>query len=61
MNNNAVFEAIGLEYDIYEPTLGAKSCHKYLVSWQDLKISINYVNQVLLVILRRMRTCKNVF
>ena len=31
VNNDAVFEAIVLEYDRYEPPLGAKSCHKYLV------------------------------
>ena len=61
VNNDVVFEAIFLEYDRYEPSLGARSCHKYLVLWQDLNISINYVNQVLLVILRRMRTFKNVF
>ena len=61
VNNDAVFEAIVLDYDRYEPPLGAKWCHKYLVLWQDLIISINYVNHVLLVILRRMRTFKNVF
>ena len=61
VNNDVVFEAIVLEYDRYEPPLGARSYHKYLVLWQDLKISINYVNHVLLVILRRMRTFKNVF
>ena len=30
MNNGTVFEAIVLEYDRYEPPLGARSCHKYL-------------------------------
>ena len=61
VNNDRVFEAIVLEYDRYEPALGARSYHKYLVLWQDLKISINYINHVLLVILRRMGTFKNVF
>ena len=50
-----------LEYDKYESPLGARSCHKYLVLWQDLKISINYVNHVLLVILRHMGTFEHVF
>ena len=40
VNNDTVFEAIVLEYDRYESPLGARSCHKYLVLWQDLKISI---------------------
>ena len=31
VNNGAVFEAIVLEYDRYEPPLGARSRHKYLV------------------------------
>ena len=61
MNNDTVFEASILEYDRHEPPLGARSCEKYLVLSQDLKISINYVNHELLVILRRMRTFKNVF
>ena len=61
VNNDRVFEAIVLEYDRYEPALGARSCHKYLALWQDLKISINYINHVLLVILRHMGTFKNVF
>ena len=61
VNNDTVFEAIVLEYERYESPLGARSCHNYLVLWQDLKISINYVNHVLLVILRRMGTFKNVF
>ena len=61
VNNDTVFEAIVLEYDRYEPPLGARSCHKYLVLWQDLTISINYVKHVLFVILRHMGTFKNVF
>ena len=61
VNNDTVFEAIVLEYDRYESPLGTRSCHKYLVLWQDLKISINYVNHVLFVILRHMGTFKNVF
>ena len=61
MKNDTVFEAIVLEYDRYEPSLGARSCYKYLVLWQDLKISISYVNHVLLAILRHMATFKNVF
>ena len=61
MNNDTVFEAIVLEYDRYESPLGARSCHKYLIVWQDLKIGINYVNHVLLVILRHIGTFKNVF
>ena len=61
VNNDTVFKAIILEYDRYEPHLGTRSCHKYLVLWQALKISINYVNHVLLVILRHMGTFKNVF
>ena len=43
----------------YRP--GARSCHSHLEFWQDLKISIKYVNHVLLVILRLMGTFKNVF
>ena len=31
VNNDTVFEAIVLEYDRYESTLGARSCHKYLL------------------------------
>ena len=61
VNNDTVFEAIVLEYDRYEPPLGARSCHKYLVVSQDLKIGINYVNHMLLVILRHIGTFKNVF
>ena len=61
VNNDTVSEAIVLEYDRYEPPLGARSCHKYLVVWKDLKIGINYVNHVLLVILRHIGTFKNVF
>ena len=49
------------KYDRYEPRLGARSCHMYLKFWQDLKISIYYVNHVLLVILGLMGTFKNVF
>ena len=30
VNNDIVFEASILEYDIYEPPLGARSCHRYL-------------------------------
>ena len=30
VNNNTVFEACILEYDRYEPRLGARSCHRYL-------------------------------
>ena len=52
---------IVLEYGRYESPLGARSFHKYLILWQDSKISINYVNHVLLVILRHMGTFKNVF
>ena len=61
VNDDTVFEAIVLGYDRYQPLLGARSCHKYLVLWQDLKISISYVNHVLLAILRHMGTFKNVF
>ena len=61
VNNDTVLEACILEYDRYEPRLGARSCHRYLEFWQDLKISIYYVNHVLLVILRLMGTFKNVF
>ena len=61
VNNDTVFEASILEYDRYEPPLGTRSCHRYLEVWQDLKISIYYVNHVLLVILRLMGTFKNVF
>ena len=61
VNNDTVFEASILEYDRYEPPLGARSCHGYLGFWKDLKISIYYVNHVLLVILRLMGTFKNVF
>ena len=61
VKNDMVFEVIVLEYDIYEPPLGARSCHKYLILWQDLKISISYVNHVLLAILRHIGTAKNVF
>ena len=51
LNNDTVFEASILEYDRREPPLGARSCHRYLEFWQDLKISIYYVNHVLLEIL----------
>ena len=61
VNNDSVLEASILEYDRYEPRLGARSCHKYLEFWQDLKIGIHYVNHVLLVILRLIGTFKNVF
>ena len=61
VNNDTVFEACILEYDRYEPRLGARSCQRYLEFGQDLKISIYYVNHVLLVILRLMGTFKNVF
>ena len=61
VNNGTVFEASILEYGRYEPRLGARSCHRYLEFWQDLKIRIYYVNHVLLVILRLMETFKNVF
>ena len=61
VNNDTVFEACILEYDRYEPCLGARSCHRYLEFWQDLKISIYFVNHVLLVILRLMGTFKDVF
>ena len=61
VNKDTVSEASILEYDRYEPRLGARSCHSYLEFWQDLKISIYYVNHVLLVILRHMGTFKNVF
>ena len=60
VNNNTVFEASILEYDRYEPRLGARVCHRYLEFWQDLKISIYYVNHVLLKILRLMGTFENV-
>ena len=30
VNNDTVFEASILEYDRYEPALGARSCHMYL-------------------------------
>ena len=60
-NNDTVFEASILEYDRYEPRLGARSCHSYLEFWQDLKISICYLNHVLLVIFRHMGTFKKVF
>ena len=61
IDNDTVFKASILEYDRCEPPLGARSCHRYLKFWQDLKISIYYVNHVLLVILRLMGTFKNVF
>ena len=61
VNNNTYFKAIVLEYDWYEPPLGARSCHRYLVLWQDLKSGIYYANHMLLVILRLMGTFKNVF
>ena len=61
VNNDTVLEAIVLEYDRYESPLGARSCHKYLVLWQDLKISISHVNHMLLAILRHKGTFKNVF
>ena len=61
LNNDTVFEASILEYDRYEPRLGARSCHRYLEFWQDLKICIYYVNHVLLVILRHMGTFNNAF
>ena len=54
VNNDTVFEASILEYDRYEPRLGARSCHRYLAFRQDLKISIYYVNHVLIVVLRLM-------
>ena len=53
-----VFEASILEYDRYEPPQGARSRLRYLEFWQDLKISIYYVDHMLLVILG---TFKNVF
>ena len=56
VNNDTFFEASILECGRYEPRLGARSCHRYLEFWQDLKISIYYVNHVLLVILRLMGT-----
>ena len=43
VNNDTVFKASILEYDRYEPRLGARSCHRYLEFWQDLKISIYYI------------------
>ena len=49
VNKDTVSEASILEYNRYEPRLGARSCHRYLEFWQDLKISIYYVNHVLLV------------
>ena len=61
VNNDTVYEGSILEYDRYEPPLGARSCHRYLEFRQDLQISIYYVNHVLLVILRHMGTIKNVF
>ena len=61
VNSDTVFEASILEYGRYEPPLGARSRHRYLEFWQDLKISIYYVNHVLLVILRLMGTFKTVF
>ena len=61
VNKDTVSKASILEYDRYEPRLGARSCHSYLEFWQDLKISIYYVNHVLLLILRLMGTFKNVF
>ena len=30
VNNDTVFEASILEYDRYEPRIGARSCHRYL-------------------------------
>ena len=30
VNNDTVFKASILEYDRYEPPLGARSCHRYL-------------------------------
>ena len=59
MNNDTFFKASILEYDRYEPGQGARSCHSYLEFWQDLKISIYYVNHLLLEILRRMGAFKN--
>ena len=61
VNKDTVSEASILEYDRYEPRLGARSCHRYLEFWQDLKISTYYESHVLLVILRFMGTFKNVF
>ena len=58
VNKDAVSAASILEYDRYEPRLGARSCHRYL---EYLKISTYYVNHVLLVILRLIGTFKNVF
>ena len=60
VNKDTVSGASISEYDRYEPRLGARSCHRYLEFWQNLKISIYYVNHVLLVILRLMGTFKNV-
>ena len=60
VNKDTVSEASILEYDRYEPRLGARSCHRYVEFLQDLKISIYYVNHALLVILRLMGTFKNV-
>ena len=50
VNKDTVSEASILEYDRYEPRLGAKSCHRYPEFWQVLEISTYYVNHVLLVI-----------
>ena len=61
VNNDTVSEASILEYDRYGPPPGARSFHRYLEFWKDLKISIYYVNHMLLVILRLVRTFKNVF
>ena len=58
VNKDTVSETSVLEYVRYEPRLGARSCHSYLEFWQDLKISIYYVNHVLFVILRHMGTFK---
>ena len=55
VNNDTVFEVCILGYDRYEPRLGARSCHRYLEFWQDLKLSIYYV------ILRLIGIFKNVF
>ena len=61
MNNDTVSEASILEYDKYEPPPGARSCRRYLEFWQDLKISIHYVNHALLIILRLIGTFKTFF
>ena len=61
VNNDTVFETSISEYNWYELLFGARSCHRYLEFWHDLKISIYYVNHLLLVILRLMGTFKNVF